>query len=248
MLFHGGDVHYLRTHTLGSIIRSAVIIYKDNFLTIFLAVFFIEFPVFVAYDVVADRTNTIYPRSMVYLNTLVMTFTTAVVTVLVSEICLGRQPKIGPAYKKAGDILGSLIWVGFLYGLVVMLGLICFVIPGILAASYMTLYTEVLVLEGKRGSEALKGSFQLTKGSLLFVLVAMLFALGSAVFLPAIMSGLLDYAFGLEDTEFISLLLFNLLLAFMRPLMIVTTVLIYYSLRSQRSFFDAEILAEELRR
>ena len=68
-------------------------------------------------------------------------------------------------YKSSFKILLPLVWVGILFTLISLGGSILFLIPGIALAGYLGYYHYTVVLDGKRGLEALLASFYYVRGN-----------------------------------------------------------------------------------
>lgn len=66
--------------------------------------------------------------------------------------------------KNSWHKLGSFFWVTLLAGLATLGGLILFIIPGIIFAVWFTFSVYVFILEGSKGTAALKRSKQLVSG------------------------------------------------------------------------------------
>jgi hypothetical protein len=84
-------------------------------------------------------------------------------TVVVSDICLGNRPKVVRAY---GHILGQrrwwrMLWTGLLLVLLGYAGFLLLVLPGIWVLTRGFLTSIVVVLEGRKGMDAIKRSFAL---------------------------------------------------------------------------------------
>lgn len=66
-------------------------------------------------------------------------------------------------FKDGSSYVGRFFWVSILTGLIVMLGIIALIIPGIIFAIYYSFSTWSLVYEEKRGMDALRRSKELVK-------------------------------------------------------------------------------------
>lgn len=88
-----------------------------------------------------------------------------------------RQEKIGlkEAYKRSIPVLTSYWWVSFLTGIIVIIGFVLLIIPGIILAVWYGFSILVLVSEGLKGMEALNKSKSYVSGRFLTVFVKMAF-------------------------------------------------------------------------
>jgi hypothetical protein len=78
----------------------------------------------------------------------------------------GTGISIGRAFTKGWSSLGSGIWVSFLTLIIVGVGFVLFIIPGIIFSIWFLLALYVLVDENKKGMAALKRSKELISGYL----------------------------------------------------------------------------------
>jgi hypothetical protein len=107
---------------------------------------------------------------------------TALHVVLVQGLARGEEPTVGKALRGAGPRLGVVLLVGLLYSLLVLLGVIALLVPGIYLAIRLYFGTQSAVVDGEGATGALRRSWELVQGSwwLTFgclVLVALLIGL-----------------------------------------------------------------------
>ena len=72
--------------------------------------------------------------------------------------------QLGSILKKSFHRVPALFWATFLAGLLIMIGLFLFLIPGIILAVMLAFVSYVVVLEGVGGTQALSRSRALVKG------------------------------------------------------------------------------------
>jgi hypothetical protein len=77
---------------------------------------------------------------------------------------LGERLTIGEAYRYGFRRLWSILLIGLLVGLAAMAGFILFVVPGFFVLVRLIASIPALVVEGKRGREALARSWHLVRG------------------------------------------------------------------------------------
>ena len=75
-----------------------------------------------------------------------------------------NNTKLKEVMSQGWQNLASFFWVGFLRGVIVLLGFICFIVPGIVFSIWFSFAPYVFIFEGKKGFEALKRSKELVKG------------------------------------------------------------------------------------
>jgi len=79
-------------------------------------------------------------------------------------ITLGRDLGIGDAYRFGYARLWSILLVGVLVGLAVLAGFVLLVIPGFFVMTRLFASVPTLVVEGKKGRQALRRSWSLVEG------------------------------------------------------------------------------------
>ena len=98
--------------------------------------------------------------------------------------------KLKEIFQEAWKKFGQYLWVVILAGFFVTLASLFLVIPGMIVAIYLTVYSYVFVVEGEKGINALKRSWSLVKGNwwkvfgrlfLLNIVFGMIFILLSSV-------------------------------------------------------------------
>jgi hypothetical protein len=77
---------------------------------------------------------------------------------------LGRNLDVGDSYRYAVARVGSIILVGLLMGLAIAAGFVLLVIPGFFVLTKLTATLPALVIEDRRGSAALRRSWDLVTG------------------------------------------------------------------------------------
>jgi hypothetical protein len=82
----------------------------------------------------------------------------------VASTLVGREPDVGEAYRFGYRRFWSVLLVGILVGLAVFAGLILLVVPGIIIAVRLSVSIPALVVERRRGTDALGRSWNLVKG------------------------------------------------------------------------------------
>ncbi|HVU01706.1 MAG TPA: hypothetical protein VHE30_08140 [Polyangiaceae bacterium] len=162
----------------------------------------------------------------------------------ISELYLGRELTALESYKRVFGKLGRLLYAHFLAMLCIGLGMVLCVVPGILCSLWFMLVTAVVLMEDHGASASLKRSRTLMSGNL-----GKGFLLGLAV---AILGAVVSFGVGFVvrlvpwPAPFVADFLGNLAPAFVLPLSIGATVLLYYDLRIRKEGFDLEYLAAGL--
>lgn len=170
---------------------------------------------------------------------------TGATTKALSERYLGREVTIGAALRTAWSKLGALLLTQFIVGIVVFVGLILLIVPGVLWMCSYALVAPVAVLETTNLSEIRYRSWELVSGyrgkvfGILLVIVVLELLLGGA-------GGLLSLGFedgsraaAVFDAGFTSLIGVLLL-----PLQTIAVTLLYYDLRIRKEGFDLDMLSQ----
>ena len=194
----------------------------------------------------------LYLLSLVVLNLVA----TGATVFIVSESYLGRPLSAREALGRATPYMGRILVSSLLMALVVGLGFLLLIVPGVMLGVGLALAIPAVVLEpGTSASGALSRSWELTRGSrwrifglgvtllvLLYVPLAAitgLFAIAmpqgpGAVFGPASVATVVALAIG------------GLVQMFIYPLFYCVLTVTYYDLRVRKEGFDLELLASTL--
>jgi hypothetical protein len=159
----------------------------------------------------------------------------------VASVLVGREPNVGECYRFGYRRLWSILLVSILFGLAVFAGLIALVIPGIIIAVRLSVSIPALVVERKRGTEALGRSWDLVRGFSwpvfgAFIVVALL---------TGIVNGLFSAIGG--NNWFFSGLFGGIGSSITTPFTGLVIGLIYFDLRVRKENLDIPRLEGELR-
>jgi hypothetical protein len=89
--------------------------------------------------------------------------TGAITRTIAAEVA-GQDLGVEQSYRFGFARLGPVLVVSILVGLATLLGLIVFIIPGIYICVRLAVSTQALVIEGRRGAEAMRRSWDLAGG------------------------------------------------------------------------------------
>ena len=89
---------------------------------------------------------------------------TGAITRAVAAEVAGEDPSLEQSYRFGFHRLGSVLLVSVLVGLATIAGLILFIIPGIWIGVRLAVSVEALVVEGRRGTQAMGRSWALVGG------------------------------------------------------------------------------------
>lgn len=240
-----------RKRDLGAILDDSFAIYRANFGTLLLLSAIVVVPVYLLvfgvglgwlwsdYDVakgseikLSDVSETLVGLAAQLL--VVTPLVTAMVVHAVRTMADGAKPRAGEAIRAGVDVFPALLGAILLVALGVLGGLVLLIVPGVILAVRWIVVSQVVVLEGLRGGEALNRSFELTRGHgwfsflLLFVLNLLVGVLSAVVLVP------LGAAAESADTMALSMLAQIISSVLSLPLVAVAYTLLYYSLKAEK--------------
>jgi Uncharacterised protein family (UPF0259) len=245
---------YLKEISVGEVIDGSVRLYFRNFATIFLIYLL---PLFVVELIIIA----IWPHhdpSVEFFSTgnaLVegLRFVAAIpasaaITVAVSEITLGHKPRVARAYGRVLDVIGQFLWTYLLGTLILAIGFVLLVLPGIIALVLLMFSTVVVMLERRSGFDALRRSVALGKGYYwrnfgALVLSMVLILTGQLILgLPVAM-----FAAAVEvEPGIATRLLLAAISNVFTPILMILATLLYYDLRIRKENYDTATLAQDL--
>lgn len=253
--------YQIRQLGLGGILDQAIRLLKDNFGLLLGIALVLEIPFTVIQGYVTDpadaavegevaeededlvavqqfRANqTPQGLLMLFLNSyLIVPITNAAMVFAIAGKYLDQPVSIGQAYKQALARILGLLWTWFLVGMAIMGGMFLCIVPGILAAFWFGLATQVVVIEGTSGFPALKRSRALMKGN-----IANLFVLG--LLIGAISVGIIVGAAVIpqRDLRIVGSAVAQGVTTILGAAVIVV---FYFSARCQHEHFDLTLLAQ----
>jgi len=162
---------------------------------------------------------------------------------VISEAYLGREASVGDALSYALSRAGSLFVAGVVKYLLVFVGIVLFIVPGIIVLCGLSVVSQIVVLEQLSGTAAVGRSWELTKGYR-----GKAFALGIVVLL---LFYLPIFGFGIAAAAVPSLsapllVTGQVLGLVIYPVVACSFTLYYYDLRVRREAFDLELLHTQL--
>jgi len=160
-----------------------------------------------------------------FLDNFVGIVATAGVIYIGYDSCLGLQPSFGSAMSVGANSWGRMWWTRCLTSIVVVLGLLLLIVPGIYLLVRFALVEPVAVCEGISGTKAMHRSFELTKGHFwqifflglivgAMVIAVIICAILPTIFVPALDHWLVDAAISLFADLIAAFFTFCLLCAY----------------------------------
>jgi hypothetical protein len=189
-------------------------------------------------------------------NLVTMSAVQAATVVAVSDVHLGRTSGIGAAYARMRDCWFDILLVIIIVGILVVIGFILLIVPGILIALSRSLAVPVAVIEKQGPLDSMHRSSQLTEGSrgaifVILLLVSVINIVVSIIFqVPiAIVAGLshmLGPNVGLGANVLIQIADF-LSSTLVMPLSTIAISLVYYNQRVRKEGFDLQFMMSSLK-
>lgn len=155
---------------------------------------------------------------------------TAMTVHVVREEAAGRRASAREAFRRGLDDFAPLFGAILLVAAGVVLGLLALIVPGLILAVRWVVTSQVVVVEGRRGAEALRRSMDLTRGRAWFSAMVVLVANLLVGLLSAIAVLPLEAAARSADSLALSLAGQALGAVVAVPLLAVAYTLLYYAL------------------
>ncbi len=278
----------LRAMSLGEILDGSFQLYRLNFGRFFLIAFIVQLILFclqALYQALTPAGTAGLEalrgaRAVLYLLNLsiafiLTVFSTGALTAATAESVLGRKLGVFEAYRRINRIYGRLLLTTILSYILIGLGYLFLVLPGVYLSLSFSLLTIVIVMEQKRGFKALSRSWRLIRyrpggkkmrsfrmagpGSygrafVIFLLVTVIsWILSLVVQLPFhIVNLVLSFSDKTSPDLFVKLsgiirLFANALTrSLVAPFSALAFILLYYDIRIRKEGFDLEMISRSL--
>jgi hypothetical protein len=201
----------LRAHSTGTgtLLRNALTVYSEHLPTfmrlallvyaplVFMTLLKVTFMYLASRKLIGKPWDVISTNTANLLAVLVTFFSASVVggitTWLVSQLLAVplRPLLLRPAFNALKQRLWPFLWTGFVASLLVLVGLVMCLLPGIYVASNLCMVGPILMMEGLRGRAAMKRSRELYKRSRRTVLAIVLIHIGVPLLMNAVAALLL---------------------------------------------------------
>ncbi|HEX5950038.1 MAG TPA: hypothetical protein VFZ96_03460 [Actinomycetota bacterium] len=245
----------LRTRGVGEILSAAVDLYGRYWRTLLPLVAVVVIPLSILQYGLAEATRVErvgelsaeeavgagFGWLVIWLGSLFFTIlVTGAVAWAVAGILVRREPDLGESYRFGLARFWSIVLVGILTALAVLGGLILLIIPAFIFFTRFSVSVPVLVVEGRRGTNALSRSWDLVTGHSWPVFGTLLVA--------AMLSGLVSAVLTLPFAGwFVQGLLAGIASTITTPFFALVLALIYFDLRVRKENLDVAGLDAELR-
>jgi len=177
-------------------------------------------------------------RGLNILTLLVAPICNAAIVSAIANAYLGKRISVGGSVGAAFGRYFPLLWTWILVAVAIMGGMILLIVPGILAAFWLSLATQVVVVERVSGFKALGRSRQIMRGN-----VGTLFSMGFVIGLISI-AILFGSSFIPErNVQAVLGLVLNMVLVIFSS---AAGVVFYFSARCKNEQFDLQLLASNV--
>jgi len=170
-------------------------------------------------------------------------------TFIVSEAYLGQETSATAALGRAFAMIGRIITVSMLTSLLIGLGFVLLIVPGVILLTGLILSTVVTVLETPDNStKAMGRSWELTNGFRGKVFLTM-FCVGLMLMVPTVTIGVIWGIVGVATGPVGAVgmeVVTTLLSILVYPFFYVVLTVLYYDLRVRKEGFDLELLASQM--
>ena len=229
---------FVRPRTVPEILDTAFQILRQHYVPIVSATGIILLPSIVLAAILPTELAVIASLAQ----NLLISFATAATVFLVADVYLGREPDLKAALEAVGDRLWPIFASAWLQGLLVGLGALLCLVPGIIAFALLFAVPMVIVVERTGIMDSLGRSNDLAEGNLLRVLgtsvlsylifLAAVFGAGMGIFLVAGEAGPL--------TEVLT----SIVMIFALPFPVVVSTVLYFDLRIRKEGYGLDNLAD----
>lgn len=160
-----------------------------------------------------------------------------------AQASIGDAVDIDASYKWGFARFGSVLLISILVGLAVLGGLILFIIPGLILIVMFAVAIPALVVENRKGTEAMGRSWNLVKGHFWHVVVVILVAAIIAGVVSGIINGI---GTAISDNWFVTWVFQAIGQIIVAPFSALVAVLLYVDLRARTEALTADQLRGEL--
>jgi len=242
----------------GQILDRVFRLYKGNFVRFIAIVAIIKVPLALLTMIwlVTGGLSTIGlivgPLALAFLGIVGQSLCSGALMKSVSESYLGNEVTVSESYRFILPKLGTLVWASILVGLIVAVGFLLLVVPGVIFMLWYYLAIPAIVLEGLKARRGMGRSRLLVKGNL-----GKVFVIGLVVFLIGLIVGsvfqyggsiLAGAVAGTNITASTLIIQLSSLVGqiLVMPIGAAAAILLYYDLRIRKEGFDLEMLAQSL--
>ena len=245
----------LRPLSTGEILDVAFSLYRRHFATL-ATVALVSQAVSILVSIYVEASGGMLTNLTLALFSIVLSSVCAAIgmgasTKIIADSYLGRSTAVGEALRWVVPHLARLIVLTVIVSMLVGIGLVLLIFPGVILASGLAVSACVLVVEGLSPTDAMNRSWTLTAGHRLRVFVTVLVAMLliyvmsiAAVFIGGILAGLLGMA---SMAAIIVIGAVSAILSILiYPYIYATVTVLYYDLRVRKEGLDLDLMESQL--
>jgi hypothetical protein len=231
----------IRPRTPGEIWSEAFRIYRENAANLLLIVAFVVVPLtFVSAVIVQAGTTIVGLLVGAAIGIIIWAVLQAAILRGAAQATIGDPVDIEASYRWGLARFGSVLLVALLVGIVVAVGFLLLIIPGFIFLVFLSVSEPALIVENRRGTEAMSRSWNLVRGQFWHALVVILIA----AIITGVIGGILSAIGG--DNWFVAWIFTAIAQIITAPFTALVTVLLYLDLRARSEALTAERLRTEL--
>ena len=153
---------------------------------------------------------------------------------------IGDPVDVQTSYRYGFRRLGSVILISLLVGVIVAVGFLLLIVPGIIFLVFLSVSIPALIVENRRGTDALGRSWNLVQGEFWHAL--------GVVFVAAILVGIVSGIIGsIGGNEWVIRWIFTAIAQIVTaPYAALVSILLYLDLRARKEALSAATLRQEL--
>jgi hypothetical protein len=157
-----------------------------------------------------------------------------------AQATIGDPVDVEASYRWGLARFGSVLLVALLVGIVVGVGFLLLIIPGFIFLVFLSVSEPALIVENRRGTEAMSRSWNLVRGHFWHALVVILVA----ALITGVIQGILSAIGG--DNWFVAWIFTAIAQIITAPFTALVTVLLYLDVRARTEALTADRLRTEL--
>ena len=231
----------IRPRTPGEIWSEAFRIYRENAANLLLIVAVVVVPLTFVSAVIVQTGVTILGLLVgAAIGIIIWAVLQAAVLRGAAQATIGDPVDIEASYRWGLARFGSVLLVALLVGIVVAVGFLLLIIPGFIFLVFLSVSEPALIVENRRGTEAMSRSWNLVRGQFWHALVVILVA----AIITGVIQGILSAIGG--DNWFVAWIFTAIAQIITAPFTALVTVLLYLDLRARTEALTAERLRTEL--
>lgn len=241
----GERLDLTRPRAVGELLSDAFVVYARNFPVLFLIAAAVVIPVQLVVSGIgleeltspyrddAKRAELLIPTLVSFLVVAPLIAATTIHTL--KDLAAGQAPHAGRALQAGLDVFAPVFLAVLLAGIGIALGLFLLILPGIYVAVRWFFVPQAVVIDGARGGDALRRSWELVQGFWWRTLGVALLANLVAVIPGIMIVGPLDALAKSADQQAISLAGSILAETLTAPFVALVSTLLFFDLRARRS-------------